>query len=464
MPISSALKKIKAAWTDVPLSGFHRNSDNTQKLDVAVSESVDIAVSSIVDAGIKGADSASIDAFARWRVSNPETIFDSKNIFNDPDRADNLENQILFYDNQETDGGGTATAYNANESSQSLSVSASTAGVRVRQTKMRFNYQPGKSQLILMTFNLNGANAGIAKRVGIFDEANGLFLEANGESVQLVRRTNTSGAVVDNVVGQNSWNLDTMNGNGESGIDLDWEKTQILLIDYEWLGVGRVRCGFVIDGIPVYCHQFLNTNILDLVYMRTPNLPLRCEIENDGTGGADSIDQICSSVMSEGGAQDLGIIRYASTNGTHVDCNTENTIYAILGIRLKSEYIGASIKILNAALQLQTGSHKIEWILKLNPSVAGAFAYVDETNSAVEIARGATANTVTGGIDITGGFIESGGQQAGNTGSGSRGIDNAILLGSLIDGTVDTIVLCARPIGGTTNADVEGSLNWRELL
>jgi hypothetical protein len=31
-------------------------------------------------------------------------------------------------------------------------------------------------------------------------------------------------------------------------ITLDFEKTQILFIDFEWLGVGRVRMGFVVDG------------------------------------------------------------------------------------------------------------------------------------------------------------------------------------------------------------------------
>lgn len=413
---------------------------------------------------VRADDSPSIDAFGRWRVSNPQTLFDSKNIFDDDGLGGTVENQPLFYDNQETAGSGTGTAYNANESSQSLSVSATTAGTRVRQTKMRFNYQPGKSQLIIITFNLDGTAAGITKREGIYDEKNGLYLEAAGTAIRFVRRTYVTGSAVNTAVAQASWNLDTMDGNGASGINLDFSKTQIMFVDYEWLGVGRVRMGFVIDGAIYYAHQFLNTNSLALVYMSTPNLPLRSEIINDGTGAADTVTQICSTVISEGGSNDLGVIRYASTEGTHVDMTTENTIYAVLGIRLKAEYIGASVKIINAALQLHTASHKVEWILKYNPTVAGTFTYSDQTNSAVQVATGATANTVTGGYDITGGFIESGGVAQGRSGSGERGIDNAILLGSLIDGTVDTIVLCARPIAGSSAVDVEGSLNWRELV
>lgn len=412
---------------------------------------------------ISYADTALLDAFGRLRISNPQTLFDSKNIFKDDGLDASQENQPLFYDNQEISGSGTSTTYNSDEATQTISVSNNTAGHRVRQTKMRFNYQPGKSQLVLITFNLNGTASNIIKREGIYDERNGLYLESNGSTVNLVRRTTTSGETVNNAVAQSDWNLDPMDGVGKSKITLDWTKTQILFIDFEWLGVGRARMGFVVDGVIYYVHEFLNTNILTVPYMGTPNLPVRSEIINNGSGSASSLMQICTTVISEGGKEDLGLIRYASTAGTHIDANVENTIYAILGIRLKSEYIGASIKILNASVQLQTGSNKIEWILVFNPTIAGSLNWQDQSNSAVQIVKGATANTVTGGIQIGGGFAESGGVQSGNSGSDTKNIDNALLLGSTISGTVDTLFLTARPIGGSTNVDVEGSFAWREL-
>lgn len=413
---------------------------------------------------VSAGDSASVDAFGRWRVSEPQTLFDSKLIFNDSDLAEDVENHPLIYDNQEISGGGTSTAYIANQSAQSVSVSASTAGRRVRQTKMRFNYQPGKSQLVLMTFNTGDCVAGVTKREGIFDDQNGLFLELS-DDVYLCRRSYVTGSAVDTKVKQSDWNIDSMDGSNRfSRIDLDFTKTQILIIDYEWLGVGRVRMGFVIDGLIYYAHEFLNANNLATVYMTTPNLPLRTEIQNDGTGEACSMVQICSSVMSEGGSQDLGVIRSASTDGTHIDANTENTIYAIIGIRLKSNYIGTTIKVLNVALQEQAGSKKLEWMLLLNPTVAGTFAYVDESLSAIAVARGAVANTVTGGYRIAGGYLESAGVPSGAAGSSDKGIDNAIRLGSTIAGVTDTLVLCARPIGGSSNTDIEGSITWREIV
>ena len=48
-------------------------------------------------------------------------------------------------------------------------------------------------------------------------------------------------------------------------------------------------------------------------------------------------------------------------------------------------------------------------------------------------------------------------------GGGNAGGDlkNSLLLGAKIDGTPDEIVLCVRPL--SANADIQGSLTWREL-
>lgn len=78
---------------------------------------------------VSAGDSASVDAFGRWRVSEPQTLFDSKLIFNDSDLADNVENHPLIYDNQEISGGGTSTAYIANQSAQSGSSGSSDKGI-----------------------------------------------------------------------------------------------------------------------------------------------------------------------------------------------------------------------------------------------------------------------------------------------------------------------------------------------
>lgn len=391
-------------------------------------------------------DSASIDAFARLRVSNPQTLFDSKQIH---------DKQPLFWDDVEALGSGTNSVYNQATASTVLSVDASTIGKRIKQTFMRFNYQTGKSQLVLMTFTLDNLGGGtdIIRCAGQYDDDNGIFLKDDEGTIKWVIRSSTTGSAVDTEVAQASWNLDVMDGTGKSGITLDFTKSQILFFDYEWLGVGRVRCGFVIDGIPIYTHQFLNANVLAGVYMTTPNLPLRYEIENQGTGVASEIETICASIMSEGGNQDIGVLRYKSTEGTHLDANTADQLYALMGIRLKNGYLGTIVKEVSASLVAAT-TDNYEWVLIMNPTVAGTFTYNAETNSAIEVAIGATANTVSGGTALIGGF-----------GSGdssiSQALSNAIRLGADISNTPDELVLCVRPL--SANLDIDGGLTWREL-
>ena len=236
-------------------------------------------------------DSPQLDAFDRLRVSNPETIFDSKQIF---------DTQPLVWDDSEVSGSGTSSTYNQDAARTRLAVTATTAGRRVRQTFMRFNYEPGKSQLILLTGRLTsddaGSKAGLKTKLGLFDDDNGLFFTQDEGTLKVVQRSNVTGTPVDTEVAQSSWNVDKFDGTGTSGITFMANDANIFFIDFEWLGVGRVRMGFVIDGIPYVCHQFLNANLRNTVYMSTPNLPLRYEIENDGTGAAEQLDHICTSV------------------------------------------------------------------------------------------------------------------------------------------------------------------------
>jgi hypothetical protein len=377
-------------------------------------------------------------------VANPETLFDNKQTH---------DNQPLFWDDQEVSGGSTTSTYNANQASVTLAVGATTAGKRVRQSKQRMNYQPGKSQLIFLTGIIGAGASGITAQIGYFDDNNGLFFENKDGTMQVVVRTKTSGSVVDNETTQTSWNLDPMNGTGPSGINLDFSKTQIFMIDFEWLGVGRVRYGFVVDGIPVYCHQVINANVQTVVYISTPNQPIRYAIENDGTAAAASVTHICTAVISEGGTDFTGMLRYGSTGATHVDANTADTVYAIYGIRLKSSHFDAVVKEVGMSMIAETNDD-FEWTLRLNPTVAGTFTYADVTNSCVQEAAGATANTVTGGTIMNGGFAQA-------NATVDRLLPSTYWPGALIDGTPDELVLCAMPL--SANADINGSLTWREL-
>jgi len=306
--------------------------------------------------GVFFGDSSSVDAFGRLRISSPDTLFDSKQLY---------DSAPLIFDDQEVSGTGTGSSHNANTASTILSTTNATAGKRVRQTFMRFNYQPGKSQLILCTGTLQllGGGTGTTRAFGYFDDNNGLFLQDKEGTIQFVKRGSMTGSPVDTEVDQADWNLDKMDGTGASGITLDFTKSQILFIDFEWLGVGRVRMGFVVDGGIYYAHEFNHANNLAGVYMSTPNLPIRYELENDGNGGAAALEHICASIISEGGQQQTGVLRHADSGVT--GNLSAGTAYALLGGRLKSTHLDLAVVVENiSCIVANTSGGKAHWELR----------------------------------------------------------------------------------------------------
>lgn len=144
--------------------------------------------------------------------------------------------------------------------------------------------------------------------MGFFNDANGVMLRASGNTLQFVIRSSTSGSVSETVVNQSDWNINTLPA-------LNFAKAQIFTADIEWLGVGRVRTGFVIDGEIVYCHEFQHSNVLNSVYMGTAILPLSYRIHNaTAQASGHSMKQICSSILSEGGYEPDGAIYSVSHN------------------------------------------------------------------------------------------------------------------------------------------------------
>jgi hypothetical protein len=392
--------------------------------------------------------SAGVDAFGRQRVSNPEMIFSSKQIF---------DNQPLYWNDIQESGSGTSSTYSSDTASSVLAVSATTAGKRTRQTYMRFNYQPSKSQLIFITGVLkkSGGGTGITTRMGLFDDDNGIFLQRANNTVSLVVRSSTSGTVSDaNSATQANWNIDKMDGTGVSNIELDFSKSQILVIDFEWLGVGCVRIGFVVDGRIFYCHQFNHANNISGVYMSTPNLPLRYQIENSGTGIASSIECICSAVISEGGREEVATNGYVSTNGNSVEA-TKNNTNAILSMRLKNDYIGTTIDILDVSL-ITTSNDNYEWKLILNPSGINGLIYSGINNSAIEYAICPKETHISGGYAIAGGYAQA------KTDIAAESLKSLLKLGSSITGLKDQLVLACYPLG-SSNSIVYGGINYREF-
>jgi len=352
---------------------------------------------SIISPAISYANSPNIDAFGRLRVSEPFTLFDSSHRY-----ADNG----LWATATATSG--TAT-FNSAQGLVDLAVTTASGSEVVRETFKVFSYQPGKSLLVLSTFVMSPAKTNLRQRIGYYGAANGYYLEQNDSTVSFVERTSVSGALVNTPVAQSSWNVDPMNGTGPSGITLDLTKSQILFMDLEWLGVGTVRIGFVINGNFYVCHNFHHANIIASTYITTASLPLRYEITNTGiTSGASTLKQICSTVLSEGGyelngsQQAIGIpVNTPRTLGT------SGTFYPIISLRLKSTRLDAVvIPSALSILPITTGNYN--WQVVATGTTTGGTWTSAGTNSCVEY--NITGTSFSGGRILGSGFFSESNQ------------------------------------------------------
>jgi hypothetical protein len=384
------------------------------------------------------------DAFGRLRVSQPFTLFDSQNRY----AADPSFDTSLT-------GSGTST-FLTNESAVSLAVTTASGDKVVRQTKRCFPYQPGKSLSFLMTFVMAAAKTNLRQRVGYFDSNNGLFLQRNGTELSFIIRSYTGGSVDDTrKVIQSAWNGDKLDGSGASGITLDTTKAQILFADFEWLGVGSVRVGFVIDGQYITAHTFDNANEVTSVYMQTATLPLRIEIENTAaTASSSSMKQICSTVISEGGYEQTSIERVARRSTTLTGIGT--SFVPLVSIRLASDSLGAVILPKQVrVLPIANGEYEIA--LVRNATLTGA-SYDTTTFASVDL--DVTATAMSGG-DIVLNEYATASNQAGVQAQNDLLYNFDMQLGATIAGTSDVYTVAVRVLSGTGSAI--GSLAFYDL-
>jgi hypothetical protein len=384
------------------------------------------------------------DAFGRLRVSQPFTLFDSQNRY----AADPSFDTSLT-------GSGTST-FLTNESAVSLAVTTASGDKVIRQTKRYFPYQPGKSLALLTTFVMAAGKANLRQRVGYFDSNNGLFLQRNGTELSLIIRTYTGGSADDTrKVVQSAWNGDKLDGSGASGITLDTTKAQIMFVDFEWLGVGSVRVGFVIDGQYITAHTFDNANEVTSVYMQTATLPLRIEIENTAaTASSSSMKQICSTVISEGGYEQTSIERVARRSTTLTGIGT--SFVPLVSIRLASDSLGAVILPKQVrVLPIANGEYEI--VLVRNATLTGA-SYDTTTFASVDF--DVTATAMSGG-DIVLNEYATASNQAGAQAQNDLIYNFDMQLGATIAGTSDVYTVAVRVLSGTGSAI--GSLAFYDL-
>ena len=401
------------------------------------------------------------DAFGRLRISDPFTLGDYKHLYSiDPDFVDVVV------------GTGATVTFDRNQAAAILQSGISTNGYCIHQTRRYHHYMPGKSHLIYSSFNFKNQQQNAVKRTGYFDDKDGIYFELDQNGTPyFVIRSNTGAA--ERRVPQSQWNKDKLDGTGVSGFTLDIAKTQLFFIDFEWLGVGRVRCGFSIDGKNIIAHEFYNSNNLTTVYIANPNLPVRCEVRNTGTqvGAGGSFIQICSSVMSEGGYTESGR-EFAHTTPLRVV--GVGTTVPVLAIRLKSSFKGydnrATVKLEDVTV-FSSGSNVKYEVVKLRGIVgyntSGSWVSANE-NSVVEYNQLATAITNAPYEDFMGGYAAGDSQNVNKPTATTAPIQTGPVskknfLSQNFDST-DSEIFAVRVTNiGANSSNVGVSLRWKEI-
>jgi hypothetical protein len=394
-----------------------------------------------------------VDAFGRLRTSEPYTLFDSQNRY----AADNQFDVAVT--------GTGATTFLPNEAAVKMEVTGAGVGSVTRQSYRSFPYQPGKGLLVLATFVMDSSQSlNLTQRVGYYNDNNGVFFQRVDGTCAFVLRSSsipTPGTPSDaRTVTQANWNGDKLDGTGASGLTLDLSKAQILWMDFEWLGVGSVRCGFIINGQYIVCHTFENANEVTSVYMTTAILPVRYEIKTTTTAVAASMKAICCSVVSEGGYGATSIEHVARRINATSGSTITTSFYPITSIRLASTALGAVV-IPSSFNFLPTTADNYEIALVKNPALTGPSWAAVPSDANVEYDISATA--------MSGGIIASSSFTTGKSGPTPLSLDGAynwdLQLGASLAGVSDIYTLAARVVttGGAGSGGGIGSLSFYDL-
>lgn len=394
---------------------------------------------------------ATSDLFGRLKVSNPATLGDFTNI--DRNSPDFIGTSL---------GLGSGIGHSVNESSALLSCGTNTGSYAYWESRRVFTYQAGKSLQIMQSFVLNPPIQNLRQRVGYFNTTDGIFLSrawnsssSTTETTLNIICTGTSGESVN----QSSWNIDPMDGSGPSKINLDWTKTQIMVTEIEWLGVGSVVVSFVVDGKIWPVHQFKHANVFSRTYMKQATLPLRYEIQAT-TGNLPSVavlKQICATVISNGGYEKKSSPIIVQSNT--VSISSVNVWYPCVAIRLSN--LNAVVLPEEVSVLVTSNTGTFEFGLFRNASLASPLSWgsTDSPNVQASI----DVPSFTGGTLFRQGFFERSNQGTVVINQPQVYNFSSQLGRNSFIGVSDTVTLAVRAFTTTSTPTIRAALSFFDL-
>lgn len=342
------------------------------------------------------------DAFGRFRTSSPYTLFDSFHRYQDNGRI-----------TQFTTGTNSTSTHEVHSGAIVMSIGTDTNAAVYRESSKVFAYQPGKSLMVMQTFVMGSSISGKRTRVGYYDTNNGFYLERNGSDIYFVKRsTSQTGSPVETRIHKDQWNLNRLDGTDASKIVLNLDVAQILYTEVEWLGVGSVTQGFVINAQFVPCHRWDWANQAGSTssYMATACLPVRAEIENtDVTTSTSQMKLVCTTVISEGGYELRGRARSVG-HGISAPYNlgSQNTRYPIFTMRLKTNRLGGIVIPKNFTIGIDKAANYRYMVIVGGTTSGGTWVDAGATDSSVQY--NLTATSILNGNTVEVGYINASNQ------------------------------------------------------
>ena len=399
---------------------------------------------------ISFADSGSVDAFTRLRVSETANLFDSQLTY---DLAPLQFEQI-------TSGTGATVTHDAtNRCAIMTFTDTPNEGKAYMQSYEYIPYQPGRSQLAFITFNFHEGVAGATKFAGLSDGVDGIeFRNENGTNQVRIWSSTDSGV---QTIPQSQWNIDKLDGNGISKATLDITKDQILVIDLQALYVGRVRVGFDINGIPYYVHEFNHANIFDHPYLSRATLPIRCGMQATATVST-TMNFICSSVASEGGAPSPSGRSFIARSTVSVASEARTHAMSIRPKLLFNGFTNRSLFQLESVDVIALGNNSLEYDISLGQALSGTTTFAD-VNTAYSAFEVNTAGTLDGtpALSFAGGYAPATGNSKGAIKADLTQRYPITLNQAGQHRDMGTINIAMAGIGGSTTARL--TTTWREV-
>lgn len=158
-------------------------------------------------------------------------------------------------------------------------------GTAWAESLQALRYIPGSMAYAFYTVTGFKPSTNVKAFVGIFDDEDGFAIGTQDAKMCILYRRFTDSAAVDVIINQEDWNLDTLDGNGGSGLNIDFELGQVYAITYGYLGFAPILFSIKAPNDNwVAFHRIEYPNTSKQTHLSQPYLPFRGEVDNTGSG------------------------------------------------------------------------------------------------------------------------------------------------------------------------------------